>query len=133
MNEEQIKKLKEIIQEEEKQYDFNDYIGNWIKDEDLKEIENEDDLKTYLEELNQDYEITDIEMIYYTNAIKYLAENDASLNESLKIAKEYGFETDELNSEVLASLLCSRNNQEDYSSFIGDVVSQMEEVLNNEE
>ena len=44
-------------------------------------------------------------IIYYSNAIKFLSENDASLNESLELANEYGFEPKNLNSEVLANLL----------------------------
>ena len=51
----------------------------------------------------------DIEIIYYSNAIKYLQENDPSLQESLEIAAELGYEVKNLNSEVLASLLKSQN------------------------
>ena len=72
----------------------------------------------------------DIEIIYYANAIKYLQENDASLQESLEIAAEYGYELKNLNSEVLASLLASRNSQESFSDVrdeIEDFFAELEE------
>lgn len=126
MEEEQINKLKEIIEAEEKNYDFSDLVFNYIDIEELKEID-VDDLKDYLEDLNQDKEITNTEVINYTNAIEYLSENDCSLNESFELARELGFTLDNIDSEILASLLKSENNREDYREFIGDVASQMEE------
>jgi len=45
-----------------------------------------------------------LEFIYYGNSIKYLMENDASLNESIQMAIDCGFEIEKLNSELLATL-----------------------------
>ena len=45
------------------------------------------------------------EIIYYHKAIKYLMKEDASLSDSLDIASEYGYTTEQLNSELLATLL----------------------------
>ena len=56
----------------------------------------------------------DVEVIYYSVAIDYLAENDPSLKESLEIAFEYGFEVQNLNSEILASLLASKLVREEF-------------------
>ena len=45
------------------------------------------------------------EIIYYSKAMNYLMENDASLKDSLAIATEYGIDdTSELNSEYLATI-----------------------------
>ena len=45
------------------------------------------------------------EIIYYSKAMNYLIENDASLKDSLAIATEYGIDdTSELNSEYLATI-----------------------------
>ena len=41
----------------------------------------------------------DVEIIFYGNAIGYLSNEDPSLQESLEIAYEYGYTTDNLNSE----------------------------------
>jgi hypothetical protein len=48
-----------------------------------------------------------IEIIYYSEAIKYLKENDPSLKESLEIAIDFGYNIKDINSELLASLLAS--------------------------
>ena len=50
----------------------------------------------------------DIEIIYYDDAINYLKENDPSLLESLEIASDLGYKVNDLNSEILASLLASK-------------------------
>ena len=72
----------------------------------------------------------DMEVIYYSNAINYLRENDPSLKESLEIASEYGFELNNLSSETLASLLKSQNERENFTeleSEINDFFSGLEE------
>ena len=131
MNVKQLKQVKEIIKEHEKDYDFNDYIDNYLEDKELLEINNETDLIEYIELANQDFNITNAEVIYYATAMKYLTEHDTSLQESMEIASEIGFETKNLNSETLASLLKSRNNEEDFATFLNDIESDLEELFNN--
>ena len=55
-----------------------------------------------------------VEIIYYHNAIKYLQEFDSSLYESLKLASELGYELVNINSELLASLLATKYNEEKF-------------------
>jgi hypothetical protein len=57
-----------------------------------------------------------IDIIYYYNAMEYLKEHDNSLTESLGIAQELGYtlEIHNINSEMLASLLASRNARNDF-------------------
>lgn len=121
-----LEAIKNIIKEQEKDCDFNDYITNYVSNEDIKACETIEDVREILEKANENYEITDADVIYYTNAIAYLQENDPSLTESLEIASEYGYTTDKLNSEILASLLMSRKNQEDYNDFVANVCSEIE-------
>jgi hypothetical protein len=59
----------------------------------------------------------DKEVIYYSNAIKFLAENDPSLQESLELAAEFGYSAKDLNSEILASLLASKLAREEFQEF----------------
>jgi hypothetical protein len=63
----------------------------------------------------------DVEIIYYRNAMEYLMERDTSLQESLEIAHEYGYTTDNLNSELLASLLASRECREEFMSYEDEI------------
>jgi hypothetical protein len=58
----------------------------------------------------------DKEIVYYSNAIKFLYENDPSLRNSLEIASEMGFDTQSLNSEILASLLLSEMEKSEWYS-----------------
>jgi hypothetical protein len=44
------------------------------------------------------------EIIYYSEAIKYLAREDDSLHESIELATDIGYEIDSINSELLATL-----------------------------
>ena len=75
----------------------------------------------------------DTEIIYYSKAINYLHENDPSLHESLEIAAEYGYEVQNLNSEILASLLASRNVRDEFYELENEINSFFEELEEEEE
>ena len=64
---------------------------------------NEDTFNDFCDKVND--AIMQEEIIYYSEAIKYLMNEDASLCDSLDIASEYGYATEQLNSELLATLL----------------------------
>ena len=71
--------------------------------------------------------ISDEYVGYYSEAMKYLAREDCSLSQSLEIASEYGYDTKDLNSELLATLLYQKRLQQQWYE-IGD---QVEELFNN--
>ena len=68
------------------------------------------------------------EIIYYSSAIRYLKDNDPSLCQSLEIATEYGYETKNLNSELLASLHASQKKEETFNELI---TPELETLFNN--
>tara|TARA_R110001592_G_scaffold312461_1_gene587779 strand:+ start:520 stop:948 length:429 start_codon:yes stop_codon:yes gene_type:complete len=68
------------------------------------------------------------EVIYYSSAIRYLKDNDPSLCESLEIATEYGYTTENLNSELLASLHASQKKEETFNELISP---ELENLFNN--
>tara|TARA_R110001632_G_scaffold150274_1_gene267708 strand:+ start:109 stop:444 length:336 start_codon:yes stop_codon:yes gene_type:complete len=74
--------------------------------------------------------INEAEIIYYHKAIDYLKENDNSLFESLSIAYEYGYDCENLNSEILATLLYQQNLNIQWSDF-RDEIEQYFEDNNN--
>lgn len=74
-----------------------------------------------IEETLRDYGAFDVEIIYYSNAIAYLAEEDPSLTEAFEIAEEYGYSLSNLNSEKLASLLASRRSEEEWYELRNEV------------
>lgn len=63
----------------------------------------------------------DIEIIYYSRAMEYLTRCDDSLTESLNLAYEMGYETKNLNSGILASLLASQNAREEFSELENEI------------
>ena len=100
----------------------NFYPSDYISQDD--EITDFDQLVEHLDDNNA----FTVEIIYYSNAIKYLQENDPSLQESLSIASEYGFEVSRLNSEMLASLLATENLRSDFYSHQSEIESFFEEI-----
>jgi hypothetical protein len=77
-----------------------------------------------------------VEIVYYTSAMDYLRENDPSLQECMRIASDFGYETGRLNSELLASLLASETVREDfyeYRNSIEDFFNELEEDEEEEE
>jgi hypothetical protein len=67
------------------------------------------------------------EIIYYYEAMKYLTREDSSLSQSLEIASEYGYTTENLNSELLATLLYQQNLTNEWY----EISEQVEEIFNN--
>lgn len=110
----------------------------------LKELDTEIDVICHVDIVNidldnpyssicdmlEDSQAFDVEIIYYSRAMEYLMENDNSLQESLSIADEYGFSAGSLNSEILASLLASRNSRDDFAKLESDIEEFFEEIRN---
>tara|TARA_R110000824_G_C15169162_1_gene672729 strand:- start:1080 stop:1409 length:330 start_codon:yes stop_codon:yes gene_type:complete len=67
------------------------------------------------------------EIIYYYEAMKYLAREDASLSQSLEIASEYGYTVENLNSELLATLLYQQNLNNQWA----EISEEVETIFNN--
>ena len=125
-------KIEAFLNSLDTKIEINDNLINYV---DIEEIEISDAFNS-IYDMVQDNNGFDIDIIYYSNAIKYLQENDASLMESLEIAEEYGYELKNLNSEVLASLLASRNSQEsfyDVKDEIEDFFTELEDEEDEEE
>ena len=96
-------------------------IADFIySDEDLEAIDSADAF-SHISEVLSDNNAFDVEIIYYQNAIEYLAKNDPSLSESLDLAAEYGYETKNLNSEILASLLASQESREQFNALQSEI------------
>lgn len=77
-----------------------------------------------------------VEIIYYSSAMDYLQENDPSLRESVRIASEFGYETNRLSSELLASLLASETVREgfyEYQNEIEEFFNELEDDAYEEE
>jgi hypothetical protein len=103
-----------------------DYL---LKNEDFSTVEE-------IRDIIQDNNGFNQEVIYYSTAIKFLAENDPSLRESLQIASDFGFEAKNINSEMLASLLMTQmciDEFEELTSELEDLLNEIEEEEQEEE
>lgn len=101
----------------------------------LSELDTEIDVLNYVEIDNIDYSDAyksiyemidensgfDIEIIYNSNAMNYLSENDPSLCASLGLAADLGYEANDLNSEILASLLASKNARRNFCKLENEI------------
>ena len=85
-------------------------------------IQDADDLYEAIQDCNG----FDVDIIYYSEAMDYLRRNDTSLTKSLEIAAEYGYETHDLNSELLASLLAT----EEKRTAFWENTAEINEILN---
>ena len=84
---------------------------------DVEEVNSFDDVYEAIEN-DRGFEV---EVIYYTTAMEYLMERDPSLRESLEIAEEYGYTPSNITSEVLASLLASKECREEFMSYEDEI------------
>jgi len=113
----------------------------------LQEIETEIDLVySYLVGMSfSDFEdailesIYEAEIIYYSEAMDYLMENDRSLTESLSLASDMGYNASDSNSELLATLLYQENLRNEWYELSEEIEEYFEEYeqylekLNEEE
>jgi len=104
----------------------------------INKIDLVDDLDNFLDNLLENCQnwIYEQDIIYHYNAIEYLKENDASLQESLEIASEYGLSLEGLSSETLATLLYQRKQSEllyeDIELLRGifeDIIDELEDAM----
>ena len=103
-------KIETFFAELDKVIDLNDNLINYV---DIEAID-ENDAFNSIYDMIEENDGFNCEVIYYSNAIKYLQENDPSLKESFEIASGLGYETKNLNSEILASLLKSQNVRDEF-------------------
>ena len=125
-NQTRNEKIETFFAELDKRIDINDNLINYV---DIEAIDENDAFTSIYEMIEENYGFN-CEVIYYSNAIRYLQENDPSLRESLEIAAEYGYEVKNLNSEVLASLLKSQNVRDEFLEFrdeINDFFQELED------
>ena len=124
LNQTRTEKIETFFAELDQQMELNDNLINYV---DIDAIDN-DDAFTSIYEMIDENDGFNCDVIYYSNAIKYLQENDPSLRESLEIAAELGYEVKNLNSEILASLLKSQNVRDEFLDFRDEINEFFQEL-----
>jgi phosphoenolpyruvate carboxylase len=100
---------------------------------DVNDLEVEDfDINMFetIDNIIQDSNGFDQDVIYYASAMDYLRENDPSLRESIDIASQYGYDINNLNSELLASLLKTQYVINDFNELKDEINEFFEELYN---
>lgn len=97
----------------------------FLKDQDF---ESADDIREILDDNNA----FDREIIYYASAIQFLSKHDDSLRASLQIAADMGYTPENLNSEILASLLSSEIAREEWGELESELQTLIDEILEEE-
>jgi hypothetical protein len=119
LSEIQYDKIYEFFQKNELNYlNVNEYLNF----EDFDNLDFSNAFQDIFEILDDNNAFT-IEIIYYSVAMDYLIKHDTSLTDSIELALEYGFKLEDLNSEILASLLATQITRD---AFWG-----LEEDINN--
>ena len=109
-----------IWRENEYSNSVNDYLKPYELIEYLDSENEYFDFQQLVSDL-ADYRFFEIEIIYYYHAMDYLKNHDTSLNESLEIASDYGYDLKSLNSELLASLHASEKFIRDFQDLENDI------------
>jgi hypothetical protein len=135
MNKKQIEKITRLLSEYENENKLDYELYNYVSDPDLEDINDLDELRDYLRDLAEDNDILSVEIIYYSNAMDYLREHDASLQESLSLASDMGYDLNTVNSEILASLLATENRREDFITDLDELINFLDDndVLNDDD
>jgi hypothetical protein len=122
MNQSTIDKITMFLKEVGKELhnDITDYI-------EISDIDLSNSFES-ISELMQDNNGFDVEITYYAVAMEYLIKNDNSLTISLGLAAEIGYTSDNLNSEILASLLASENERETFTGLESEITEFFESL-----
>lgn len=89
------------------------YLSDFITEDEWNDdmhFTDSDELMNWLE----DNYCFQCDTIYYSDAMKYLKENDASLNKSIELANNAGYDLSSINSVLLADLLREHEIREDF-------------------
>lgn len=106
-------------------------VMNYLDEEFLQKMDMDNAYDAIRDEL-QERNAFDVEIIYHGIAMEYLMENDCSLQESLGIASDMGFDCNNLNSETLASLLATQECMSDFDELQSDIDDFFIELQNEE-
>ena len=89
----------------------------YLCDLELQEIIEKADNEEHLQEILQE-RIGEQEVIYYSNAMDFLQEEDQSLQETIELAKDMGYTIESVNSELLATILLQERMSEEIQDLI---------------
>lgn len=120
-----------LLQQIEELIDANEFLNGQISVYDVCTVDdiNNEGIENF-DHLNEQFDDNghfNVDVIYYSNAMEFLSENDSSLQLSFKIALEMGCTLENLNSETLASLLKTEKVKEAWAGLKDEIDQLFEE------
>ena len=107
-------------------------ITNFVNCEDLETEDFSDNMFQKIVDIIEDNNGFEQEVMFYASAMDYLRENDPSLRESLELAHDLGFTADNLNNEILASILKTDIAREEFNQLEDEINTFFLELKNEE-
>lgn len=101
-------------------------INEYLTEEEREEVQTFDELYDIL----NDTDFFTVDVIYYFRAMEFLKEHDPSLSESLELASQYDYRPNQLNSELLASLLASEMHKEKFCILRDEINDYLSNNIN---
>ena len=123
-----MEKEESVIDKIQDLIDDTEWLSDISFDMDESDISSVDDVVNYIEN-----RINEIEVIYFANAIKILSENDPSLQTSMGYADDLGYRCKDINSELLATILCQESAREELYDIRDDIEDVVDEWLESDE
>lgn len=121
MTQEQATQVFELFKEYE---DETVSVSNWLSSEEMINLNSFTEIYEALQ--GKDAFTYEGEVIYYNNAMEYLTTNDASLTNSIELARDLGYELKDINSELLATLL----KTQEVEQFFRSLEDEVSDILN---
>lgn len=106
---------------------IKEFLGTLTTELDLQYNYQDDMTFGEFEEAIDTYIRESSDIIYYSKAMEFLKEHDPSLNESLGLASELGYDPSDLNSETLATLLNQQKLFEEWSELSSEIEEYFDE------
>lgn len=107
-------------------------ITNFVNCEDLEIEDFSGNMFQKIVDIIEDNNGFEQEVGFYASAMDYLRENDPSLRQSLELAHDLGFTADNLNSEILASILKTDIVREEFNELEDEINTFFLELENQE-
>lgn len=121
-----LEELKNAIKELVDCEDIEDVVCD-----NLYMLDSNTNAKDFIERIAES--INEQDIVYSSNAIKYLEKNDSSLFYSLQLASEYGYTVEDLSSEILATVLYQDNLRKSFYGLREDIENAIEEYNEEQE
>ena len=108
-------------------------VADYVSKQEINKLDNITDIINHLNCIMYENEVLhdESEIIYYDRAFEVLRKYDPSFEKTLNIARDYGYDIEDLNSEILASLLMYKVMEMQYNEYLEVLKKALEQKESN--